>query len=91
MSAPITLYTRTGCPHCRLAREYLNGKGVPFQERDVSKDQAALAELRRINAPIVPVIMIEREAILGFDRVRLDDLLRTKGVTFGKAGPAGAR
>jgi glutaredoxin len=80
----VTLYTRSNCPHCRLVKHYLDEKHVPYRERDVVRDQAALADLRRINAPGLPMTVIDGEAVFGFDRVRLDDLLKAKCVPLGQ-------
>jgi glutaredoxin-like protein NrdH len=84
MSHQVTVYTRPGCPYCRLLKGYLGERHVPYQERDVTRDRGALDELRRINAEGVPVTVIDRDAVIGFDKVRLDDLLKAKGVAVGE-------
>ena len=84
MSPQVTVYTRPGCPYCRLLKRYLNERRVAYQERDVTRDRGALDDLRRINAEGVPVTVIERDAVIGFDKVRLDDLLKAKGVVIGE-------
>jgi glutaredoxin 3 len=65
-----------------VAKEFLRSKGVPFQERDVSRDQAAAHEMVAKSGQMgVPVILGEDPArpgqpdvIVGFDRARLEQL-----------------
>jgi glutaredoxin len=67
-----------------MLKRYLDERHVRYQERDVTQDRGALDELRRINAEGVPVTVIDRDAVIGFDKVRLDDLLKSKGVAIGE-------
>jgi glutaredoxin 3 len=48
---------------------------VSFEERDVSRDEAALEDLRRIGATATPVLVIDGETVIGFDRERIEELL----------------
>ncbi len=90
MSERVILYSKPGCPYCEAAREYLGQRRLPFEERDVTRDAAALEDVRRIRAPGVPVILIDHDAIVGFDKPRVDDLLKAKlGVT-GEPAPSTA-
>jgi glutaredoxin len=45
-SAAVTLYCTPWCPACRRAREYLKGKGLRFNEVDISRDREAAARVR---------------------------------------------
>lgn len=60
---------------CKAAKEYLSQKGVPFVEKDVMADKAALDELTKLGYMSTPVILVDGEAVVGFDRKRLDALL----------------
>jgi glutaredoxin len=33
----VTIYTKTGCPYCAAACQYLEGQGTPFEEINVSR------------------------------------------------------
>jgi glutaredoxin 3 len=46
-----------------------------FEERDVSRDEAALDELQKRCLMTTPVTLIDDEAIVGFDRAKLSKLL----------------
>ena len=57
-------------------KEFLSQKGVGFTEHDVSQDRAAADEMvSRTGQMGVPVTVIDGEAIIGFDRARLEQAL----------------
>ena len=59
-----------------MAKEFLSQKGVPYREVDVSRDrQAAYEMVRRTGQRGVPVIAVDDEYVVGFDRPRLEQLL----------------
>lgn len=59
-----------------MVKEFLSQKGVVFKEYDVSQDRAAAQELmRKTSQMAVPVITINGETIIGFDRTRLEQAL----------------
>lgn len=35
----VTMYTAEGCPPCKLAKEFLKGKGVQYEEIDVASEE----------------------------------------------------
>jgi len=72
----ITLYSTRNCPYCRQARQYLQSKGMRFQELDIQKNIRAQKTLAGLGARAVPVIMVGDTRVDGFDRKRLDDLLK---------------
>jgi glutaredoxin len=75
MGAPrITLYSTRRCPHCARVRQYLQRKGLRFQELDVETSPRAQKAFARLGARGVPVVMVGDERIDGFDRRRLDAL-----------------
>lgn len=72
----VLVFTTPTCPWCRRAKQYLQERGVPFREVDVSRDPAAARDLvRRTGQMGVPVIEIDGRPIVGFDRQRIDALL----------------
>lgn len=61
---------------CKAAKEFLSSKGVPFQDIDVARDAEAREDLiRKTGQLAVPVITVDDEVIVGFDRRRLERLL----------------
>lgn len=60
---------------CNRTKEFLSQKGIEFEERDVSKDEAALEELQKRGLMTTPVTLIDDEPVVGFDRAKLAKLL----------------
>lgn len=72
----VLLYTTPSCSYCRLAKNYLRQRGVPFKDIDVSRDTAAARDMvRRSGQQGVPVIEVGGKIIVGFDRPKLDRML----------------
>lgn len=60
---------------CGKAKEFLSQRGIVFTERDITKDGSAFEELERLNVMTTPVIVIDGEVVIGFNRTRLEQLL----------------
>ncbi len=59
-----------------MVKEFLSQRGLAFQERDVSQSSSYARELVGITGQMgVPVTIINGRAVVGFDRVRLEQLL----------------
>jgi glutaredoxin-like YruB-family protein len=71
----VVIYTSSTCPHCVSAKQYLSQKGVDYVEKNVSTDPQARKELIQMGYMGVPVIIVDGEEIVGFDRNRLEQLL----------------
>jgi len=55
----IVLYSVSWCPHCRETKEYFTRNDIPFTNRDVEVDTAAMEELTlKYNSTGVPLIVI---------------------------------
>jgi glutaredoxin 3 len=55
--------------------EFLTQHGIAFEPRNVAEDPAAMAELERLGVATTPVIVVDGEVVVGFDRKRLAALL----------------
>ena len=71
----VIIYSTNTWPHCVTAKEYLSGKGINYTEKNVQKDTEARKELLAMGYRGVPVIVVDGEEIVGFDKERLDQLL----------------
>ena len=61
-------------------KEFLSQRGVKFTEHDVSLDRNAAAEMvQKTGQRGVPVITVNGQVVVGFDRARLEHLLANKG------------
>jgi S1-C subfamily serine protease len=59
-----------------MVKEFLSQRGTDFEERDVSRDPAYAQELVRNTGQMgVPVTLINGQAVIGFDRPQLEQLL----------------
>lgn len=59
MAMHVTLYSKTGCPHCDRQREALVARGQPFTEIDVARHPEAVPELLKLTKGrrVVPVVV----------------------------------
>jgi glutaredoxin len=76
----VLLFTQPGCLNCEVMRIFLEAKEVVFEERNMSTDSTARAELletyhSRITPTLVILTSTGAEIIEGFDPDRLDHLL----------------
>jgi glutaredoxin 3 len=76
----ILFFTQPGCLSCELMRMLLEAKEVTFEERDISTDREARREMtEQLDSTETPTLVIisgeTTEVIVGFDPVRLDQLL----------------
>ena len=60
---------------CSKVKEFLSQKGVKFIERDISQDENALTELKKLRIMTTPVTTIDGEMVVGFDQQKLEQLL----------------
>ena len=60
---------------CGKAKEFLSHRGVVFSERDVTTDPSAVEELEKLKVMTTPVIVVNGEVVIGFNRTRLEKLL----------------
>ena len=71
----ITVYFSPACPHCRQLLSYLDGNGIKYLGRDVTKSESARNEVERLTGRLaIPVIVAKGEIISSFDRNRLKNL-----------------
>jgi len=56
-------------------KQFLTAKGVPFTIRDIAEDEQAMRELERLGVAQVPVIVVDDQVIMGFDRTKLQKAL----------------
>jgi len=72
----VIVYSTPSCPYCNLVKDYLNEKGVEFEEKDVSIDRVAAREMIEKSGQMgVPQIIINDNVIVGFNRDAIDEEL----------------
>ena len=65
---PVKIYTTPYCPYCVSAKRLLKKKNVPYEEIDVSRDDAEREKLsQRTGRRTVPQIFIGEKHVGGSD------------------------
>ena len=73
----IIMYSATWCGVCKTAKKYFNKKGVPFREYDVEKSVKGRKEFKRLKGRGVPIILIGKKRMDGFDRAYFERLFKS--------------
>lgn len=71
----VVLYSTSWCPHCKAAKEYFTRNNIPFINRDVELDAAAMDLLvNKYKSQGVPVIVIgnDEKVLKGFDQEKFE-------------------
>lgn len=75
--ANIIVYSATWCAFCHAAKDYFDKLGVKYEDRDVESDPAFGQEaVTKSGQRGIPVIDINGEIIVGFDRPKIDAALQ---------------
>lgn len=78
----VVVYTTPTCPYCRQAKEFLRQKGIPFVEKDVTSNPAHAQEMIQVSGQRgVPVLIINGQVIVGFNRPLIEQVLSSAGPT----------
>ena len=76
MAKSVKIYSTSTCPFCIRAKQFLKENNIEFQNLDVSGDQLAADEMMAKSGQMgVPVIDIDGEVIVGFDKERIKSAL----------------
>lgn len=71
----IKIYSSPTCANCTAAKEYLKEKGYEYEEKNISSDAEAKKELLAMGYMGVPIIFVDDEVVVGFNRSKLEELL----------------
>lgn len=76
MDKKVKIYSTPSCPYCIRAKQFLKENNVVFEDVDVASDPAAGQEMVRKSGQMgVPVLDIDGEIIVGFDKERIRQAL----------------
>ena len=76
MAKTVKIYSTPTCPWCIRAKQFLKENNVVFQDVDVSSDKQAADEMMQKTGQMgVPVIDIEGQIIVGFDKEKIKQAL----------------
>jgi len=76
MDKRVTVYSTSTCPYCIRAKQFLKDNNIAFTDYDVSAQQDKADEMISKSGQMgVPVLDIDGEIIVGFDKERIKEAL----------------
>ena len=77
----ITIYGAEWCAFCHMVMRYLDDKKIEYKYIDVDEDPAAGQEaVEKSGQRGIPVVDIDGEIIIGFDRPKIDEALKSHAI-----------
>ena len=75
----VKVYTTPTCPYCYTLKEFLKEHNIEFEDIDITKDEKVKDDIiKRSGAIGAPIIEVDGEIIVGFDRAKIVKLLGIK-------------
>jgi len=72
----VKIYSTPTCPFCIMTKKFLKDNNIEFEDIDVSRDKKAAEEMVMKTGQMgVPVVEIDGEIVIGFDRDKIKKLL----------------
>ncbi|MBA7512256.1 Glutaredoxin 3 [subsurface metagenome] len=72
MDKKVKIYSTPTCPFCMMSKKFLKENNIDFEDIDVSTDQAKAEEMvQKSGQMAVPVLDIDGEIIVGFDKEKI--------------------
>jgi len=76
MAKNVIVYSTPACPWCIRTKQFLKDNNIVFSDIDVSSDQQAADEMVKKTGQMgVPVLDIDGEIIVGFDKEKIKQSL----------------
>jgi len=73
----VKVYTTIACPYCFTLKEFFKERNIVFEEIDVTQDEKARNEMiTKSGQMTVPVLDINGEIVIGFDKEKIVKLLK---------------
>lgn len=71
------IFTSPTCPHCQALKKWLKENGIEYEDYNVKDDPEAVEKMRKYtDAMQVPVIVLGKDVIVGFDKDELKEKLK---------------
>jgi len=75
----VKVYSTPMCPYCVVLKKFLEEHNIEFEDVDVSQNEEAAKEIIEKSGQMrVPVIEINGEIVVGFDKEKISTLLNIK-------------
>jgi len=77
--ANVIIYSAPWCVYCKMAKAYMDENKIKYTEMDVSADERAKEDMIKKSGQLaIPVIDVDGEIIIGFDKPALKEALMLK-------------
>jgi glutaredoxin-like YruB-family protein len=75
---PVKIYSTPSCAYCNMTKRFFRGRGIKFTDYNVARDERKARFIANKTGQMgVPVIDINGTYVVGFDRAKVEHLLRT--------------
>ena len=75
----IIIYSTPTCVYCKMAKQFLASRNIPYEEMNVAEDMKAREDMVNKSHQLgVPVIDVDGKIFVGFDREGLAEALHIK-------------
>lgn len=71
----VIIYTQDGCSGCQAEKQFLTGRRVKFEERNIAEDREYIEDMKKLGSSATPTTVVGDEVVIGFNRERLEELL----------------
>lgn len=76
MAKNVKIYSTPTCPYCIRTKQFLKDSNIQFEDMDVSVNHEAAEEMIEKSGQMgVPVLDIDGEIIVGFDKEKIKQAL----------------
>lgn len=76
MDKKVKIYSTPTCPRCIRTKQFFKENNIEFEDADVSRDRQAAEEMVQKSGQMgVPVLDIDGEIIIGFDKEKIKSVL----------------
>ena len=75
----VTIYSTPTCHFCVMAKDYFDANGIKYESFDVAGDMERRREMMEKSGQLgVPVILVDDDVVVGFNKPLLAQLLGIK-------------
>lgn len=75
----VQIYSTPTCSYCHMAKDFFNKNNVNYEDFNVATDMEKRKDMVEKSGQMgVPVILIDGEIIVGFDKAKISGLLGIK-------------
>lgn len=70
----VIMYSTSWCGYCKRAARHFRKNEIPFIEHDIEKSRQAARDYKKLNGRGVPVILVGKKRMNGFNAKRFDSM-----------------